>query len=188
MADQYNKNQGKGDDAKPIIDLSDAQLIEETEADTDDDILLDEAALLGLEDEDGTGGGSGTSDDTSGAQSSKFYIPNIVKDKYPSLVPLILQTESMDNEEREYWFQILPIMTDDQVLKFKEILISEKQQLAKLDTEYEEELKKINDKHLVEWQDFEKKQERETLQKKERIAEAEEISLEEDILKKLNDL
>ena len=87
MVNQNNKNQGKGDDdTKPIIDLSDAQLIEEVEATTDDDILLDEAALLGLEDE----GSATTGDDDSGAQTSKFYIPNVVKDKYPDLVQIHL--------------------------------------------------------------------------------------------------
>jgi hypothetical protein len=94
----------------------------------------------------------------------------------------------MDDEEREYWFQILPIMTDDQVEKLREILINEKQQLAKLDAEYETELEKINEKHLNEWEAFEYEQEREELQKKEKKHEAGEASLEEDLLNKLDEL
>lgn len=120
--------------------------------------------------------------------ATKFHIPLIVKEKYPSLIPLILETESMDDEEREYWFQILPIMTNDQVVKFKQILISEKKQLAKLDAEYEEELEKINQNHIVEWQEFESKQKQEEIEAAEEVAEEEEIALEEDLLKKLQEL
>ena len=94
----------------------------------------------------------------------------------------------MDDEEREYWFQILPIMTEDQIQKFRDILISEKEQLAKLDAEYEEELSKINDKHLQEWQAFESKQQRIELGKKEEAAEAQEAASEEELLKKLENL
>ncbi|MFC1599582.1 hypothetical protein ACFL3T_00965 [Patescibacteria group bacterium] len=186
MADS---NQQKDD---KTINLTDAQMLEENAA-TDEDLLAAEEELLGL-------GGGGTSDDDSGAatgtggtaiktsNASQFHIPQAVKDLYPELIPLIIQTESMDDEEREYWFQILPIMTDDQVEKLREILVNEKQQLAKLDAEYEAELSKINEKHINEWQAFEYEQNRDDLQKKENAHEAGEATLEEDLLNKLDEL
>lgn len=177
-----------------IIDLSGGESTEE------DDILLSEAELLGTTAGTSNAGGSAaanTSAATTGttggpvknqAATSKFHIPAAVNEKYPELIPLILETESMDDEEREYWFQILPIMTPEQVEKFRDILISEKEQLAKLDAEYEAELEKINDKHVSEWQDFETKQERAQRMEAESAYEEEESSVEEDLLNKLQNL
>ena len=112
------------------INLTDAQMLEE-QASAEEDILAAEEELLGLTgggkgDDTGAAGSAGTATKTSNA--SKFHIPQAVKDDYPELIPLIIQTESMDDEEREYWFQILPIMTDEQVEKLREILVNEKQQ------------------------------------------------------------
>jgi len=172
------------------INLADAQVLEENTA-TEEDLLAAEAELLGLggkgdDDSSATTGGATTATKTTAA--SKFHIPQAVKDLYPDLIPLILQTESMDDEEREYWFQILPIMTDDQVDKLREILVNEKDQLAKLDAEYEAELEKINEKHLSEWEAFEYEQTRDEIQQKESAHEKEEASLEEDLLNKLDEL
>ncbi len=126
----------------------------------------------------------------SGAGASgddKFNIPTVVREKYPELVAMIKKTESMSNEEREYWFQILPIMTADQVTRLKNILQEEANQLAKLDSQYQDELTKLNKKHVEEWDMFQKKQDREALKEKEASNEAEEAKAEEDILKKLDD-
>lgn len=94
---------------------------------------------------------------------SKFDIPDAVRTQYPELIPLILQTESMNDDERQYWFQILPIMTEEQVGKLREILGNEKKQLEALDKEYNQELKQINEKHVAEWKEFETKEKREKL-------------------------
>ncbi|MBI4975621.1 hypothetical protein HZC20_02995 [Candidatus Peregrinibacteria bacterium] len=67
---------------------------------------------------------------------SKYIVPKLVREKFPDLIKLIYETESMNEEEREYWLQIMPIMTEDQIGKFRTILINEKDQLAKLDQEY----------------------------------------------------
>ncbi|PIQ77640.1 hypothetical protein COV82_03420 [Candidatus Peregrinibacteria bacterium CG11_big_fil_rev_8_21_14_0_20_46_8] len=131
----------------------------------------------------GTKGGATTQDDP----ASKFEIPDAVKNKYPELIPLILKTESMKDEERQYWFHILPIMTDEQVGKLREILDNEQQELARIDREYEDEINKINDKHMTEWKAFEAKEKREKLLAEESHAEAAEASEEEEILKKLGD-
>ncbi|MBI2638189.1 hypothetical protein HYW83_01225 [Candidatus Peregrinibacteria bacterium] len=118
----------------------------------------------------------------------KFDIPDTVKQQYPDLIPLILQTESMNDDERQYWFQILPIMTDEQVGKLREILMNEKNQLSALDKEYEQELKRINDKHVSEWKEFEAKEKRKKLQTAETATEKTEKEEEETLLKKLQGL
>lgn len=141
-----------------------------------------------------TGGAAtgGTAPATSGAAAQspfgKFDIPETVKQQYPDLIPLILETESMNDDERQYWFQILPIMTEEQVNKLREILVNEKQQLKQLDTEYEQEMKKINERHAVEWKAFEAKEKREKLQAAEGKAEQAEKSTEEELLQKLQQM
>ena len=119
--------------------------------------------------------------------ANKFNIPAVVLEKYGDLVELIKKTESMSDEEREYWFQILPIMTADQVTRLKTILHEEATQLSKLDDQYQDELTKLNKKHLEEWNVFQKKQERQAWQAKEASNEAVEAKAEEDILKKLEE-
>jgi hypothetical protein len=133
--------------------------------------------------------GAGAATGGAGATEEKQYnIPDTVKRKYPELVEMIKKTESMSDEERDYWFQILPIMTDDQVKRLRDILEEEAAQLAKLDEQYQDELSRLNKKHLEEWDDFERRQKREELEAKEAEAEAEEAAAEEDLLGALDDV
>lgn len=74
----------------------------------------------------------------------KYIIPALVREKFPDLIKLTFETESMNAEEREYWMQILAIMTEDQIVKYREILVNEKNQLAKLDQDYQGEMARIN--------------------------------------------
>lgn len=122
---------------------------------------------------------------TSGAQG--FNIPAVVLEKYGDLVELIKKTESMSDEEREYWFQILPIMTEEQVNRLKGILEEEAAQLSKLDDQYQDQLAKLNQKHLDEWSDFQRKQERVAVQQAEAQTEVQESQKEEDILQQLEE-
>ncbi len=117
----------------------------------------------------------------------KYQIPQAVKDKYPEIIDMILKTESMSEQERQYWFQILPIMTQEQVDRLKNILQEESKQLAKLNEEYQGELGKINDKHMTEWDTLKKAEERQKRTEAEAVHEVEEKKEEEDILKQLGD-
>lgn len=120
------------------------------------------------------------------APPDKYAVPSLVKDKFPDLVQLIKDTESMNDDERDYWFQILPIMTEEQIKKFRDILVNEKDQLSRLDKEYEQELTKLNEKHLIEWKEFESKEKRKALQSAEQASQEEETKAEEELLKRLS--
>jgi hypothetical protein len=119
---------------------------------------------------------------------SKYSVPASVKKKFPDLMQLIQETESMNEEERDYWFQILPIMTEDQISKFRDILLNEKKQLQKLDAEYEDQLTQLNEKHMIEWKEFESKEKRKALAGAEKAAEDEERKKEEDLLSRLAEI
>jgi hypothetical protein len=77
--------------------------------------------------------------------------------QYPELIKLVLATESMDDEERQYWFDILPSMNDSQVDRLFNILETERRKLEELESKYQDEIKALNEKHLIEWQDFQMK-------------------------------
>lgn len=120
--------------------------------------------------------------------SLKYTVPALVKEKFPDLIQLIKETESMNAEEREYWYQILPIMTEDQIKKFRDILVNEKEQLGRLDKEYETELQKLNEKHLVEWKEFETKEKRKALTAAEQADQQKEKAEEEALLQRLSQI
>ena len=42
-----------------------------------------------------------------------FTLLDEIQVKYPDLVDLIIGSESIDNNEKQYWFDILPSMTDE---------------------------------------------------------------------------
>ena len=117
-----------------------------------------------------------------------FVIPYEVKEKYPDLIELILRTESMNDEERQYWFSIMPAMNDEQIARLREILEEEKRKLAELDKKYEEELRKIAEKHFLAKTSKERKENWEKVQKEKEIskkADEEEI---DNILSELENL
>lgn len=74
----------------------------------------------------------------------KYIVPPLIRNKFPDLIKLIYETESMNAEEREYWLQIMPIMSEEQIVKFRGILVNERDQLAKLDKDYQSEMARIN--------------------------------------------
>jgi len=81
----------------------------------------------------------------SGAQatSTGLVIPPEVQEKFAPILVLIQGSESMNNEERQYWINILPIMTPEQLKNLEEILSSEKKQLAAIDAKYSKEMTQV---------------------------------------------
>lgn len=97
-----------------------------------------------------------------------------MSDTYTDLIELINGSESMNDEERQYWIQILPIMTPPQVQNLREILQNEKKQLADIDRKYssktvdtatvEKHRKQRREDRSVQEQDVEDKEEEITQQ------------------------
>lgn len=115
-----------------------------------------------------------------------FTITDELQAKYPELIELIIATESMDNDERQYWFDIMPSMTDTQIDRLYDILETERKKLSELEVKYQKEIKTLNEKHLIEWQEMQVKE----WKKKVEAAKAEEGKQEDpdEILSMLNDL
>ena len=116
-----------------------------------------------------------------------FYIWDEMQGKYPELIKLILNTESMDDDERQYWFDIMPSMTDSQIDRLYNILETEKKKLEELEVKYQKEIKTLNEKHLIEWQEFQMKK------AKDKVAQAKQDDKDDDkspddVLKMLNEM
>ena len=78
---------------------------------------------------------------TSDNSSATLIIPDEIKAKFPKIVELIQNSQSMNNEERQYWIDVLPIMTDDQMNNLRNILDNEKKQIEEAENEYKEGVK-----------------------------------------------
>ncbi len=109
---------------------------------------------------------------TTGAQASAqsgLVIPPDVLEKFGSLIELIQGSESMNTEERQYWINILPIMTPEQIKNLTEILTNEKTQLAAIDAKYTKEtpLPGTLSPEIMEQSLKEKKEKREQIEKEE---------------------
>jgi len=123
------------------------------------------------------------------AEVEQYYIvPKLVRETFPDLMKLVFETESMDIDEREYWLQILPIMTQDQIQKFRDILVNEKDQLQKLDKEYEGELSKINQPQPQTISEEDMRRRRDEIKAKEEVSAKEEDKQEEALLEQLKNL
>lgn len=111
-------------------------------------------------------------------------VPPEVKAKFGVLVDLILGSESMNEEERQYWIDVLPTMNTDQVGKLQDILHNERQQLSAIDQAYKQESapsKPAIDPEVV-------KAKRSQRQQQEHADQTQESTSEEEVLKQIQNL
>ncbi len=112
-------------------------------------------------------------------QDQKYIIPKIVLERYPELVEMLKKSESIDDDEKNYWFGALETMDEDQVKSLREILEDEISQLKKIEEEGHKEAIQEIDKvknEMIEKQIMEdrKKAEEERREKEAKIRKEEE--------------
>ncbi len=85
--------------------------------------------------------------------ASWFDIPEEFLESDAELIILILQSKALDSDqEKQNWFDLLALMTEDQIVKLKEILLKEKQKLEEIEKKYEKKKQKLRQKYLLRWQ------------------------------------
>lgn len=100
---------------------------------------------------------------------STYNILDEVYAKFPELISLILGSESInESDQKQYWFDMLPSMTDHQVDRLFNILMTEKQEIERLDLAFQEDIKKLNEKHLIEWQQLQSQRAKEKIAEQEK--------------------
>lgn len=116
---------------------------------------------------------------------STVTVPDDIRAKFPDLVDLILQSESMNDEERQYWINILPVITQEQIQSLRDILENEKRQLAAIDKKYAQEIEKIGQDEFLKKTDADRKSKSDSRAAQEESFEREDEVQTENILKKI---
>ena len=123
----------------------------------------------------------------SAQQTTGLQISEELRKKYPDLVELIQRSESMNDEERQYWVNILPVMTPEQVQNLRDILENERKQLAAIDAKYQTEVDKLGQAEVARQTGEERRAQRLERTGKETAHKHEEDKATEDILKQIED-
>lgn len=119
---------------------------------------------------------------------SEFDIPKFVLKKHAELINLIMETKSMDDKERQYWFHILPIMSEKQVGKLRAILNKEKNKLSAIDNQYKNKVGALQEEKVNRWEQKGLKERFAKIKKQEQTHEEQEKAAEEELLKKLEEI
>jgi len=120
--------------------------------------------------------------------SAQLTVPDEVLAKFPDIIELIQHSESMNGEERQYWVNILPIMTPEQLQNLRDILENERRQLEAIDKKYAKQLEaSSNNTQVVASEESRKERRQELQQKEQKMEEKEEIATQE-LLDKIQSL
>ena len=83
-----------------------------------------------------------------------YVIPEAFLEDAPELIEMILRSKSIDTkEEKQNWFNLLPLMNTQQIEKLRAILIKEKTKLQEIEQKYEEKKMDIKKKYLMKRQE-----------------------------------
>ena len=85
--------------------------------------------------------------------AATFTIPGAFLQKMPDLIQLILESKSLDKaEEKQSWFNLLPLMNEEQIGKLKDILTREKTKLSEIEQKYQEKKGELSQKFVKKFQ------------------------------------
>jgi len=115
-------------------------------------------------------------------------IPEDTKTQFPELIEMVKISSSMDNKEKQYWIDVLPIMTDDQIDNLREILNNEKKQINEVNTKYNKDVEGAKENALNQFNSEEYKEKKRIRLEAEKLDEEKESETEEDLLSALDDL
>ena len=121
-----------------------------------------------------------------GTQTTVIIAPDL-EERFPDLIDLIMKSESMNNGERQYWIDILPVMSTEQITQLREILQNEREQLAAIDAKYAKEIQAVGTASIEETEEN-RQRKRQDLSMKENALRTEEEKEAEDILQQVQDV
>lgn len=115
-------------------------------------------------------------------------IPEETGKKFPEYVELIKHSQTMNDEERQYWVDVLPIMSDDQLKNLRSILDNEKKQIEEANKNYDEGVKEDVKKFNIKFDEIKYKQKKDFIRQQEKSEEMQEKKDEEAVLAELANL
>jgi hypothetical protein len=117
-----------------------------------------------------------------------LQIPEETAKQFPDLVGLIKGSHSMDNEERQYWVDVLPIMSEDQIKNLRDILGNEKKQIEEANQSYAKGMGQTVQKTTLIFDEAIYREKKQARINAEQLSEKEETTQEEAVLKELGNL
>lgn len=77
-----------------------------------------------------------------------YNIPDEMLEENSDLVVLVLESKSIsEQKEKQSWFDLYPLMNQDQINKLREILTKEKEKLAEIESRYQAKQEEIRKKY-----------------------------------------
>ena len=124
-----------------------------------------------------------------GKTMEDFSIPESLIENDAPLVELILKSESMDDGERQYWFNLSEVMSAEQTEKLRGILSREQTKLAEIEEKYgEKKIDPVEAKKRALAMAKDRVEKQQTLQEKEAAHNEKEAEEEASILAELDNL
>ena len=81
-------------------------------------------------------------------KAADFDIPEDFLSNESDLVVLILNSRSLENkEEKQSWFNLVPMMNDEQIDKLRDILTRERDKIAEIEAKYDQKKDEIKEKY-----------------------------------------
>lgn len=85
--------------------------------------------------------------------ASKFDIPEDFLLEMNDLIEMVLRSKSIDtDDEKQNWFNLLPLMNNEQTDKLRDILVRERKKLEEIEKKYDHKKMEIKKKYLLKWQ------------------------------------
>jgi len=98
---------------------------------------------------------------------------------------MIKKSQSMNDEERQYWVDVLLIMTEEQIKNLHSILGNEKKQIDEANRQYQEEMTQEESKVKIHFDEIKYKEKKRVLMEAEGKAETEESKTEAALLQQI---
>ena len=108
-----------------------------------------------------------------------------VQKKFPDLVELIKGSQSMNQEERQYWVDVLLIMSEDQIQNLRNILDNEKRQIEAANQSLQKGLVEDEAKIKIHFDEIKYKEKERILREAEKKSETEEKENEAALLQEI---
>lgn len=84
-----------------------------------------------------------------------FDIPDEFLQEDVDLIILILRSKSIESkEDKQNWFNLLALMTSEQIEKLRNILLKERKKIEEIEAKYEKKKIDIKKKFLEKWQEM----------------------------------
>ncbi|MCK9466812.1 MAG: hypothetical protein M0P94_00640 [Candidatus Absconditabacterales bacterium] len=119
-------------------------------------------------------------------KASKFDIPDYFLEDNSDAVILVLNSRSLSkDDEKQNWFNLVPMMNEEQINKLKDILIRERDKIAEIEEKYEKKKEEIKEKYQTRFNAVNYQKTMSTIQTKEELIRDKEQEEAEDLLKNL---